>query len=67
MIGIAVISDRMIRFSSLKHFEKQFAHGPVKKEVLVTHLVNKYVTCTLNAQYAVVMPPVGRSWKILLK
>ena len=35
MIGITVLSDTMIRFSTLKHFWKQFPHGQVKKAVSV--------------------------------
>ena len=36
MIGITVFSYRMISFSTLKHFWKQFPHGQVKKAVSVT-------------------------------
>ena len=36
MIGITVFRDRMIKFSTLKHFWKHFAHGQVKKPFSVT-------------------------------
>ena len=64
MIGISVFSDRMIRFSTLKHSENN-SHMVRSKRGLddafskqVCHMCPQ---CSNQiGQYAIVMPPVGR-------